>query len=274
MGTKNASSSESENRITSSLAQIGVITRYTLLDYVRSRRFTILLAIVIAISAGLILLFGDVLYLMEEIASFVGLFAAIFFGSDAIAGEFQNKTGYFSIPNPIRRSSLYLGKWLAAFIGSSVILGIYIMIVLGVGLYYSSLPAQFGLSVIFTWIFLAAALGCVFLLSSISKSILISIFLDLMLLLWANIMIQDIAGLIPLEPWFLLTYGSGIIGAILENPYPPRETAGLNSLYSKGIGGVSAVVYTPTIPEGLLIMGVYFIATLILGLILFEKKEL
>ncbi|HMF34682.1 MAG TPA: ABC transporter permease subunit [Candidatus Lokiarchaeia archaeon] len=274
MNKKKASNLVSENRTATSLAQIGVVARYTLLDYMRSRKFTILLAIVLGLSAILILLFGDVLFLLEEFASFIALFCGIFFGSDALAGEFQNKTGFFSIPNPIRRSALYIGKWMAAFIGSSFILGIYTFIMLGVGFYYSSLTDQFGLSVIFTWFFLAATLGCVFLISSLSKSILISIFLDLALLIWANMVIQDFAGLIPLEPWFLLTYGGQIIVDILMNPYPPNATVGPNALYWKGIGGISATTFTPTVPEGLLIMGLYFVISMIVGLLFFERKEL
>jgi ABC-2 type transport system permease protein len=43
--------------------------------------------------------------------TFVIVLSGIFFGGDAISGEFQNKTGYFAIPNPIKRSSVYIGKW-------------------------------------------------------------------------------------------------------------------------------------------------------------------
>jgi ABC-2 type transport system permease protein len=42
------------------------------------------------------------------------ILSGIFFGGDALFGEFQNKTGYFTIPNPVRRSSIYVGKWIAA----------------------------------------------------------------------------------------------------------------------------------------------------------------
>src|ERR1039457_6742206 len=59
----------------------------------------------------------------------------IFFGGDAIAGEFQNKTGYFTLPNPVRRSSVYVGKWLAAFIASTAILAIFAAITLANGVF-------------------------------------------------------------------------------------------------------------------------------------------
>jgi ABC-2 type transport system permease protein len=262
------------HRAAPGVVQIGVIAWYTLIDYVRSRRFVILLAIVFGLCAILILIFGNVLFELEQLAPSVALFCGIFFGSDAIAGEFQNKTGYFSIPNPIRRSSIYMGKWVAAYVGSSFILAIFTAVMVGLGFAYADLPSQFGLSIVFTWVFLAAELGCVFFISSISKSMLISVFLDLMLLLWASMVMQDFAGLIPVEPWFLLTYGGQIIASILITPYPPHKMIGPNAFFYKGIGGAMATVFTPTIPEGLIIMGVYFIITMVLGLLIFERKEL
>ena len=185
----NATSINSKNPTATSLMQIGVITRYTLLDYMRSRRFTIMLAIVLGLSTLMVVLLGNVTYLLVQISPFVALFSGIFFGSDAIAGKFQNKTGYFSIPNPIRRTSIYLGKWIAAFTASSIVSAIFTVITLSIGFYYGSIPQAFRVSVLFTWVFLAAARGCVFFLSSLSKSIMISIALDVMLLMWASMMI-------------------------------------------------------------------------------------
>src|SRR5271157_3301090 len=122
-----------ENAAATSVQQISVITRYTLLDYMRSRRFTILCAFVLGLSFIIICLIGNATFLLEEILPFIALFSGILFGSDAIAGEFQNKTGYFCIPNPIRRVSIYLGKWIAAFIAASIVLAIFTAITLSIG---------------------------------------------------------------------------------------------------------------------------------------------
>ena len=55
--------------------------------------------------------------------TFVVVLSAIFFGGDAISGHSRTKQGNFGVPNPIRRSSIYIGKWLAAFVASAVMLG-------------------------------------------------------------------------------------------------------------------------------------------------------
>src|SRR5207244_10925238 len=56
--------------------------------------------------------------------TFVIILSGIFYGGDAISGEFQNKTGYFLVANPLRRSSIYIGNWLGAFTASIVMLGV------------------------------------------------------------------------------------------------------------------------------------------------------
>jgi len=100
----------------SSVSQVGTITKYELVNYFKSRRFFILLAIGLIISG---ILTGLVAYLgVSYVApcppktcsspslafysfwwgssiTFVIVLSGIFFGGDAISGEFQNKTATF-----------------------------------------------------------------------------------------------------------------------------------------------------------------------------------
>jgi ABC-2 type transport system permease protein len=193
----------------------------------------------------------------------------VFFGGDAISSEFQNKTGYFVLPNPIRRSSLYIGKWLAAFIGSSIVLGVFAAITVGNGLYYfSGVPIQFVESLLFAWFYLVAVLGFAFFFSSLFKNSSYSILVTLILFLFAFTLIQTlVAALVQIEPWFILTYGGQIIGNVLSPTYPPHI-----STSNLGPGG-GFTTYNATIPEGLAIIAIYFAVTTILGLVLFERKE-
>jgi len=203
--------------------------------------------------------------------TFVVVLSAIFFGGDAISGEFQNKTGYFGVPNPIRRSSIYVGKWLAAFTASLVMLGFFTVVTVGNGLYYfSGVPYQFAESLIFALIYMVAVLGFTFFFSSLFKSSSMSILITAILFLFVFSLIQTlVSSLVQIEPWFILTYGSTIIGNVLTTPYPPHM-----STNSFGPGGrVTLTTFNATIPEGLAIMLIYFAVTAILGLILFERKE-
>jgi ABC-2 type transport system permease protein len=201
--------------------------------------------------------------------TFVIVLTGIFFGADAISGEFQNKTGYFTLTNPIRRSSIYLGKWLAAFIASTTMLAIFTAITLGNGLYYFGLnvPVEFLWSVLFSWFYLIAVLGFSFFFSSFFKSSSMSILVTAILFLFVFNMVQVlIVNFVQIEPWFILTYGSSIIGNVMTIPYPPHAT----TLYA---GPTSFTMFNATIPEGLAIIAGYFVVTAVLGLLLFERKE-
>src|SRR4030042_27890 len=149
----------SNNKMPSSMTQAGITMKYTFLDYFRSRRFFILLTITLLVSALLTFLVGyyrPTSFLASDLSFYAGwwgnsvtfviVLSGIFFGGDAISGEFQNKTGYFGIPNPIKRTSIYIGKWLAAFLAATTILAVFTMITVRNGIYYFGLnaPYQFG----------------------------------------------------------------------------------------------------------------------------------
>jgi len=264
--------------------------RYTFLDYLRSRRFAILLGIMLIISAiltGVVAYYKPASFLASPLAfysgwwgmsvTFITVLSGIFFGGDAISGEFQNKTGYFTIPNPVRRSSVYIGKWISAFIASSIVLFIFTAITLANEAYHFgglSVPWQFAESFLFAWFYLVAVLGFTFFFSSLFKSTSYSILVTAILFLFAFTLIETlVSALAQIEPWFILTYGSGIIGNVLDSPYPLHiaTTAGFG-----GRGAAAAPTFTTfnaTIPEGLAIIGIYFLVTAALGLFLFERKE-
>jgi ABC-2 type transport system permease protein len=282
----NETKNVSDNKVPSSLTQVGITMKYTFLDYFRSRRFLILLVITLLISALLTFIVGyyrPVSFLTSDLSfyarwwgmsvTFVIVLSAIFFGGDAISGEFQNKTGYFGVPNPIRRSSIYVGKWLAAFIAATVILVVFTAITVGNGMYYFgfTVPYQFGLSLLLAWFYLAAVLGFTFFFSSLFKSSSISILVTAILFLFAFTLIQTlVADLVQVEPWFILTYGGEIIGNILTVPYPAHTVVS-----TQHFGGLTRTIttFSAPVPEGLAIIGLYFIITAVLGLILFERKE-
>jgi ABC-2 type transport system permease protein len=268
--------------------------KYTFLEYFRSRRFLILLIITLLIAALLTIVVAwkrPPSFLLSNLSffsswwggatsfsavTFVIILSGIFFGGDAISGEFQNKTGYFGIPNPIRRSSVYVGKWLSAFLAATAILAVFTVITIANGVYYfglSGVPYQFSLSLLFAWFYLAAVMGFTFFFSSLFKSSSLSILVTVILFLFGFTLIQAlVSDLVGIEPWFVLTYGAGIIGNILDTTYPAHSVTTTTPL---GRGGrtFTTTTFYASVPQGLVIIGLYFIITGILGLVLFERKE-
>jgi len=272
----------SKHDVPSSIQQTLTIMKFELLNYFRSRRFIIMLGIGIIIGALLTFLvarYQPSSFLSSSLsfysswwgssATYIVILSGIFFGGDAISGEFQNRTGYFIVGNPIRRSSIYTGKWLAAFIASLMVIVTFAVITVLNNFYYFGLNMhyQFIESFIFTILYLISVLGVTFFFSSLFKSSSVSILTTVVLLLFAFTLIQNlIDAFAHIEPWFLITYGAGIIGNILTVPYPAHVS-------TAHFGSSVITTYAVTIPEGIAILLVYFIVTAILGLILFERKE-
>ncbi len=270
----------------STLAHIGIIARYNFLNYFRARRFYVMLAIVLAIS-GLFTVaiwyyrparllttdLGFYSFSWGSFASYVVILSTAFFGGDAISGEFQNRTGYYLVPNPLRRSAIYTGKWLAALAASTIMLVIFALIMMANAFYYfgPAVPYQFAESFAFAWIYLIAALSLAFCFSSLFKSSAISILMSVILLLLVfNIIDTVAASIVMVEPSFSITYGAGITTNVLNATYPAHV---VTQHFGPPGGGFTLTTYHATVPQGLVILLAYFLVTAVLGLWLFEKKE-
>lgn len=267
------------NKVPSGLTQCGVQTEFEFFNYLRSTRFYILLAIVATIGIAIM----AVMYVYKPptslsspmafysewwgtVASLCVILTGIFFGADAVSTEFQNKTGYYLLSNPVRRSSVFIGKWIAAFLASAIAIGVYAAITLADGAIYfgSSVPYQFGESFLFALFYIFPILGFSFFISSLFKNNSSSILLTAILLLFGfNFVTPLITALSNTEPWYVLSYGAGIIANVLSpSGYPAHQVV---------MAGVSS--FNASIPEGLGIMFVYFVVTSALGITLFGKED-
>jgi len=199
------------------------------------------------------------------------IFSGIIFGGDAIAGEFQNKTGYFLMGLPIRRTSVYVGKFLAAFAASLVAVIVYLAILLANGAVYlgaNAFPLALGESFAIALLYLLALLGAVFLFSSMFKNSLYAVLVVAVLFLFGFSLIQGlITALVKIEPWFIITYAQNVIS------YPFLSTLPAHMSTTTGPRGFTTTTYNPTYAEGFAIMIGYFLLTAVAGLFFFEREE-
>lgn len=271
-------------RVPGTTEQILVLARWLWWDYLRSRRFLILtgiIAIIGAIMTGVVGYFRPTDLLATPTAfyeslwgngvTFVVVLAAIFLGGDAIAGEFQNKTGYFLMGQPIRRISVYVGKFLAAFSASFAVMLLFAAILVANGAFYfgtNALPWQLAPSFGLATLYLMAVLGFTFLFSSMFKTTTYATSLTAFLFLFGfNIIETVVTVLVGIEPWMVISYSSGIIGNVFADPYPPHVTT-----IPTG-GGGAFTVFNPALETGIAIMVAYLIFSAVAGLFFFERKE-
>jgi ABC-2 type transport system permease protein len=261
-----------------SWTQALLMSRYQFRDYLRSRRFLLMMGIVAAISVIFISL---VAYyrppsLISSGTAFFGMvwvggveiliiFAAIIYGGDAIAGEFQNRTGYFLMGLPIKRWSVYAGKYLAAFAASLVTIGIFFLVLIGSGLYFvgpGALSAGVFESFLLAALYLGAVLGTTFLFSSLFKTSMYGVIIVAIMFLFGFALVEGlIEALVGVTPWFIITWANAALS------YP---ITGLP--HSAGLARDSIIAF-PTYAQGIGVMLGYFFGTTLGGMALFEREE-
>lgn len=145
----------------SELEKLKVVTKYELLKQYRRKRFYGALAItVLAIVLTIGLYQGldlpakmgipdqlmdqygaEIFAMFATSMSAMAILAAVFFAGDAIASEFEGKTGYILFPNPVKRTTIVVGKYLACFIATAIIIAIAYLISVGALLvFYGTVP--------------------------------------------------------------------------------------------------------------------------------------
>ncbi len=270
-------------KVPESFEQVTKLARYQLREYVRSRRFVALLVIVIAIGAILTVVLAHFRgLLVSDTAAFYGSFwggavdliiilSAVFFGGDAIAGEFQNKTGYFLMGLPIRRGAVYAGKFLAAFLASVAILLIYLAILLLNGIYYfhaNAFPWQLGVALVLALVYLAAVMGATFFFSSLFKISAYGFVLTAILFLFGFSLLADVAtDLVKIEPWMIISYAESTIGSV----FATNPNWGFTGVQT--VAPIVGASWSAGIGEGIVIMIGYFLISALGGLWLFEREE-
>ncbi|MGZ4903701.1 MAG: ABC transporter permease [Halobacteriota archaeon] len=273
----------------SSVRQIGTVVRYELLKYLRGRRLLAIVLLTIIISAIFLIVppaIGsqyptDPKQFMLNRLSFLGILSilsATFFGADAIVSEFESKTGYFLFPNPIRKTAIFVGKFIASALVSVGTIALYYAIaIVSVRVIDGSIPANTGLSFAYALAYLFAILAVSYLFSAIMRSSVYSLILTFFTFFLILPIVDAVGSVAKFKPWFSITFASGIATYIFDSPYP-TDKAFTTMTGPQATGGagqtVSLTQYYPDVRLSLYVMGAYFIVALILSVLLTRRRQM
>ncbi|MBA7501641.1 hypothetical protein ES706_00214 [subsurface metagenome] len=246
----------------SSLRQAGTVAKYELWKHLKDWRLIGLIMLVTVFSvlavkgmegAGSAVAFSKEFFFMP--AYFLITVAGVVFGGDVLASEFERKTGYLLFSNPMRRVTLVAGKFTASFI--SVLLMISIFFLTGIlfmlntyGEVPTTLLGSLGLAILYG----CAVLSLTLFFSSImggTGATMLSFFTFFLIMPFFHAFLLNQVGV---EPWYLLTYNSGTIGAFID----PSGT-----YYAH-----------PDFTVSVLVMSAYLIGALILCTIATKRREM
>ena len=271
-----------------SLRQIATVTRYELLKYLRGRRLLAIVVLTIIISAIFLIVppaIGsdyskdprEFTVNMLSFLSILAILSATFFGADAIVSEYESKTGYFLFPNPIRKTAIFLGKFIASVLVSVGAIGLYYVIaVISVRIIDGSIPANTGLSFAYSLVYLFAILAIAYLFSAIMRSSVYSLVLTFFTFFLILPIVDAVGSIAKFKPWFSITFASEISRYVFQSPYP-TDTVFNTSTYagpSAGARSLSLVQYYPEIRLSIIVMAAYFIVAFLLAILIARRREM
>lgn len=205
--------------------------------------------------------------LFLNFGSILVIVCATFFGADAIVGEFQNRTGYLVFPNPMKRSTLFVGKFLA-----SLTAGFIVMVMFYVALAALSLVSARGIdddylvSFVYSAEFLVAAMAVAYLISSLLKGSTGATVLTFFMFIMILPMVDSVSMFAGVKIEGSLTFSAGALIYVLNDPYPADEVM--------DFGVFSVNTYYPDPALAHVVMLAYALASLALGLYLFKRRQL
>jgi ABC-2 type transport system permease protein len=206
--------------------KLGIVIKYEFLKHIRRKRLYIILGIALLVEALMLILVPGLNHwkyptsvmamagLLTTGASLAAL-GAVFFAGDAIAGEFESKTGFLLFTNPIKREVLWIGKYLAGFLAVTLLMVFtYVIMAIALLAIYHQVPWQiyesFGLALYYA----AAVLSTTFLFSSISRGSMGATIITL-LFVWVVCGILESALAFTGNPyWFVLSAGGDAIATV------------------------------------------------------------
>ena len=263
----------------SEFEKLRVVIRYEFLKHIRRRRLYVILGLTfvaeLAVLVGLPALMGGfpdnvmVMAALLTIGPSLATIGAVFFAGDAIAGEFESKTGYILFTNPVRRITLVTGKYLASCV--AVILLIifgYAIVAVFLLVIYGNVPLETAKSFGLCLLFAGSVLSVTFFFSSVSKGAMGATVMTLLFIMVISGIIETVLLMAGKPCWFLLSTGGDSVAAVY----------GGYELFLEGImpngGMLPFAIETPDIGLTALSMAVYLVVGFLLSIWITKRRQL
>jgi ABC-type transport system involved in multi-copper enzyme maturation permease subunit len=250
------------------LSETWLSLRFELLKHLKRRRLLILVALAVLLPLFPLISRPDTAVefagsSLNFISVLIVISAAMFAG-DSVCGEFEKKTSLLLFPTPQNRASIFAGKYLAALLCTFLVVALwYVVLTLEIGLLYGwgETPSELWKSFATALIYSAAAVGVVFLVSSLLKRSMSATIVGFLVLLMILPVTSMIITRLDQEPWFIVTYSAGLITSVL----------GVSSRIP--MHGDAVQQFTPTLGNGIAVMATWAIASLAAGMAIAIRKE-
>lgn len=263
----------------SEFERLRIVAGYEFLKHFRRKRLYVILGLTLIAELAVLILvpvlgdgFPDSVMVMAALLSVgpaLATIGAIFFAGDAIAGEFESKTGFILFTNPVKRSTLVIGKYLACYaaVALLVILG-YVIVAISLLAIYGTVPIEtlssFGLCLLYA----GSVLSVTFFFSSISKGAMGATVITLVFIMVISGIIDSVLMMTGQPHWFMLSTNGDTISTVY----------GGYEVFMGGLGGGGGMMpfelETPDIGLSVISMVGYLAVGFLLSLWISKRRQL
>jgi len=262
----------------SKFEKLRVVAGYEFLKHLRRKRLYIVLGLTLAAELAVLILvpalmdgYPDNIMVMAAMLSIgpsLATIGAVFFAGDAIAGEFESKTGFILFPNPVRRITLVVGKYLACYAAVIllVLLG-YVVVTISLLAIYGNVPIETAKSFGLCLLYAGSVLSVTFFFSSISKGAMGATVMTLLFIMVISGVIDGVLMMAGQPRWFLLSTAGDSIATVY----------GGYELFMEGVmpGGMLPFEFeTPDIGLTALSMAIYLVVGFVLSAWITKRRQL
>jgi len=195
------------------------------------------------------------------------LSGAIFAG-DCISGEFDKKTHLLLFPTPQKKTSIFVGKYIASIIATWLIVSIYYLVTASeiIAIYgVSGLTVELGQSFLLALLYASSVVSIVFFFSSIMKKPITSTLIGFFFLMMILPIITSVLMVAEVDPAFIVTHSADLITDVLgsggENGFGPGH-------------GFNLTIFEPELWSGIGVMSGYTIILFLTGIVMADRRKM
>jgi ABC-2 type transport system permease protein len=264
--------------------KLGVVINYEFLKHIRRARLYIILGIVLLAEALVLILIPtltdgypksvNVMAAMLTAGPSLAALGAVFFAGDAIAGEYEQKTGFLLFTNPIKKEMLWIGKYLAGFIAVTLMMIFsYIIIAVALLVIYHQVPGSIFKSFGMAEFYAAATLSTTFFFSAISKGSMGATIITLVFVWVICGILESVLAFTGNPYWFVLSAGGDSIASVYGNMQELMSGFGGMGAFGGGEGMLDRFK-APSLGMVSWGMAIYFVGGLLGSILLARRRQL
>jgi ABC-2 type transport system permease protein len=265
----------------SELEKLRVVIKYEFLKHLRRKRLYVILGItLIAELAVLIIMpllmdgFPDNVLVMAAILTTgpsLAAIGAVFFSGDAIAGEFESKTGFMLFTNPVKRTTLVTGKYLASLAAVIILIVFgYAIICISLLAIYGEIPIETAKSFGLCLLYGGSAISITFFFSALSKGSMGATVITLVFIMVISGIIESVLMFTNNPSWFLISTGGDSIAAV----YGGYELLMEGLIPQGSMSTMPFEIKTPDIGLCAISMAGYLVVGFLLSLWISKRRQL